>query len=132
MNHDALQYLGKPVHVPESEPFARAQAGAVHAYIMERDLLVIGPPEIFLEPLLPDRKPRLPRGRFGIGRRRQPPDQKTGAVRVRRKQVFDLVPLLQGNDIARREHLDLMKLELPGRSAVHQAAGIDQDKAGTG
>ena len=62
MNHDPLQNLRKLVHIPEAKPLAGAQARAMDADVMQRDILVIRSPEIFLEPLFPNGKPGLARG----------------------------------------------------------------------
>jgi hypothetical protein len=44
--------------------------------------------------------------------------------------MLNFVPLLQGQHVMGRYHVDLVKLELPRRAALYQAARIDQNEAG--
>src|SRR3990170_2932392 len=49
-------------------------------------------------------------------------------MRVRREQVLDLVLFLQGDHIPGGQHVDLMEFQLTRGPAIHQPAGIDQNK----
>ena len=97
------------------------------ADIVQVYLMKISSPKVFFKALFPHGLTRLTGRDLCIGRHRKPLDKQSRAVRVRLEKMVYLVPFLQGDYIPGRNHVCFVEFELPRCSAIHQAAGIDQD-----